>query len=112
MLLHGDLHHWNILRAEREPWLAIDPKGLAGEPAYEVGALLRNRLDAGEDVLQLTLRRIAQLSEILGVDRERLKRWAFAQGVLSALWTFEDHGELGEKHLVLPRALLPAIAGA
>jgi streptomycin 6-kinase len=42
VLLHGDLHHQNILAADRQPWLAIDPKGLIGEPAYEVGALLRN----------------------------------------------------------------------
>jgi len=43
-LLHGDLHHDNILAAERQPWLALDLKGLVGEPAYEVGALLRNQL--------------------------------------------------------------------
>ena len=42
VLLHGDLHHFNILAGQRRPWLAIDPKGMAGEPAYEVGALLRN----------------------------------------------------------------------
>ncbi len=42
-LLHGDLHHWNILSAERQPWLALDPKGLIGEAEYEVGALTRNR---------------------------------------------------------------------
>jgi streptomycin 6-kinase len=42
VLLHGDLHHENILAARREPWLAIDPKGVVGEAAYEVGALLRN----------------------------------------------------------------------
>jgi streptomycin 6-kinase len=39
VLLHGDLHHWNILRATRVPWLALDPKGVVGEPAYEVGGL-------------------------------------------------------------------------
>src|SRR5262249_48229170 len=44
VLLHGDLHHDNILSAEREPWLAIDPKGLVGEPAYEPGSWLRNWL--------------------------------------------------------------------
>src|ERR1700730_18084790 len=42
VLLHGDLHHDNILAAEREPWLAIDPKGVVGEPAYETGAFLRH----------------------------------------------------------------------
>src|SRR5687768_14739265 len=45
VLLHGDLHHFNILSAEREPWLALDPKGLVGEPAYEVGAFLHNPFD-------------------------------------------------------------------
>ena len=42
VLLHGDLHHENILAGRRASWLAIDPQGIAGEPAYEVGALLRN----------------------------------------------------------------------
>ena len=42
VLLHGDLHHWNILSASRQPWLALDPKGVIGEREYDVGALLRN----------------------------------------------------------------------
>ena len=42
VVLHGDLHHDNILRADREPWLAIDPHGVVGDPGYEVGALLYN----------------------------------------------------------------------
>src|SRR5579884_718199 len=42
MLLHGDLHHANILAAGREPWLAIDPKGVVGDPAYEPATLLLN----------------------------------------------------------------------
>src|SRR5437660_1904621 len=40
VLLHGDLHQDNILAAEREPWLAVDPKGVIGEPVYEVGSIL------------------------------------------------------------------------
>ena len=40
VLLHGDLHHWNILSAERESWLAIDPKGVVGDPAYELGPFI------------------------------------------------------------------------
>ena len=43
VLLHSDLHHENILAAQRQPWLAIDPKGVAGEPAYETGSFLLNR---------------------------------------------------------------------
>jgi streptomycin 6-kinase len=42
VMLHGDLHHDNILRSTREPWLAIDPHGIVGDPGYEVGALLFN----------------------------------------------------------------------
>lgn len=109
VLLHGDLHHWNILRAEREPWLVIDPKGLAGEPAYETAAFLRNKADIEADTTALAQRRIAQMAEVMGLDRQRVLLWAFATGVLSALWTFEDHGEIGEKNIVLPRALRPLI---
>jgi streptomycin 6-kinase len=94
VLLHGDLHHWNILSARREPWLAIDPKGIVGEPAYEVGALLRNELDltAKEpDPHRVTARRVAILAEELGFERERLLAWSLAQAVLSAWWCVEDN---------------------
>jgi streptomycin 6-kinase len=95
VLLHGDLHHGNILAAAREPWLAIDPKGLVGEPAYEVGALLRNpmpQLLSMPDPGRLLARRVAQLADELGFDRARLRGWALAQAVLSAWWSIEDHG--------------------
>lgn len=95
VLLHGDLHHMNILRAERAPWLAIDPKGVVGEPAYETGALLRNPtpqvLDY-PDPVQMTARRIAILSEELGFEQARIRGWALAQAVLSAWWSIEDEG--------------------
>lgn len=93
VLLHGDLHHDNILAATREPWLAIDPKGLVGEPAYETGPWLRNPrplLAALPDARPLLARRIAQLSEELGIARERIHGWGLATAVLSACWTFED----------------------
>lgn len=96
---HGDLHHGNILAAAREPWLAIDPKGLVAEPAYEVGALLRNpmpQLLHRPDPVRVTERRIAQLSDELGLERARVRGWGLAQAVLSAWWTIEDEGALGE----------------
>lgn len=95
VLLHGDLHHDNILAAEREPWLAIDPKGLIGEPAYEVGALLRNpmpQLLSRPNVVRVLMRRADQLSEELGLDRERVIGWGLAQAVLAAAWSLEDQG--------------------
>lgn len=95
VLLHGDLHHQNVLAAERQPWLALDPKGVVGEPAYEVGALLRNpmpQLLTESQPRRLLGRRADQLAEELGFDRERLVGWGLAQAVLAAWWSYEDHG--------------------
>ncbi|MBX3059630.1 MAG: phosphotransferase [Anaerolineae bacterium] len=92
VLLHGDLHHYNILAAEREPWLAIDPKGVAGEPAYEVGALMRNPLNLHEwpNRTAVTARRLDILAEQLDMDRQRLLAWSFAQEILSQWWDYVD----------------------
>jgi streptomycin 6-kinase len=94
VLLHGDLHHDNILAAERQPWLAIDPKGVVGEPAYEVGALLRNLWQDRHTLsnpARTLARRVDQLAEELDLDRARVRGWALAQGVLSAWWGIEDN---------------------
>ena len=95
MLLHGDLHHDNILTATRQPWLALDPKGLGGEPAYEVGALLRNpmpRLLSEPEPGRILARRADQLAQELGFERSRLVGWGTAQAVLAGWWSYEDHG--------------------
>jgi len=95
VVLHGDLHHWNILRAGDERWLAIDPKGVLGEREYEAGALLRNPLPdvAGwPDLRRVLARRVDVLAEALGMDRARLAGWGMAQAVLAALWSWDDHG--------------------
>lgn len=99
VVLHGDLHHFNILSAEREPWLVIDPKGVVGEPAYEVGAFMRNtraQIVAAANAGAMLSRRLDIFSEELGLDRQRLRGWAFAQAMLSAWWSYEDHGEVSE----------------
>lgn len=110
-LLHADLHHGNVLAAAREPWLAIDPKGLVAEPAYEVGALLRNpmpQLLRWPQPSRVTERRIAQLSDELGFERARVRGWGLAQAVLSAWWSFEDGGRVSERDLALARLLAAA----
>jgi len=92
MLLHGDLHHGNVLSARREPWLAIDPKGVAAEPAYETASMLGNPPDllkrAG--LSQIIERRIKIMAEQLGFEENRILRWGIAQSVLSAVWGWED----------------------
>jgi streptomycin 6-kinase len=78
ILLHGDLHHWNILSATRQPWLAIDPKGVIGEREYDTGAILRNpwgkRYDFRE-LKRIQARRVDILCEMLGFDRDRVLSW-------------------------------------
>lgn len=108
MLLHGDLHHHNILTARRQPWLALDPKGVVGEAAYETGALLRNPMP---DLLQVPrlgrvlARRLDILAERLGFERERIAGWGVAQAVLAAWWSFEDHGHGWEEWITCARYL-------
>lgn len=95
-LLHGDLHHDNILAAERAPYLAIDPKGVIGEAAYEAGALLRNPIPdigAWPDLHHTLANRVDILAEQLGLDRWRLIGYGLAHAVLSAWWSVEEHGE-------------------
>ncbi|MFD7022036.1 aminoglycoside phosphotransferase family protein [Promicromonospora sukumoe] len=79
VLVHGDLHPGNILRADREPWLTVDPKGYAGDPAYEIGAFLKARavtfLGAG-DLHGAVRRTLDVFAEAAEVDREVLQHWA------------------------------------
>ncbi len=108
VLLHGDLHHANILAAERQPWLALDPKGLVGDPGYEVGPLLSNpwlKVATWPHFERVLARRLDVLAEHLSYDRERLRCWGLAQQVLSAWWTYEDHGRVGEYALRIADAL-------
>ncbi len=97
VLLHGDLHHYNILSATREPWLAIDPKGVVGEREYEVGAFLRNCLLSRPRPERLLEQRANQLAEELGFERERLLSWGLAQAVLSAWWSIEDGDQVWDE---------------
>lgn len=93
VLLHGDLHHDNILDSGAGRWVAIDPKGVIGEPAYELGAFLRNpvaRLGTA-NFRAMTACRIAIFADTLDLDPERIRDWALAQAILSAWWSIEDN---------------------
>lgn len=87
LMLHGDLHARNILRADREPWLAVDPKGYAGDPAHDGGTLLKTRaltlMDA-DDPARAARRALDIFAESAEVDRERARRWAQLHAVQAA----------------------------
>ncbi|MFF2483246.1 aminoglycoside phosphotransferase family protein [Paenibacillus sp. NPDC058071] len=93
LLLHGDLHHYNILSAPESEggWIAIDPKGVIGEAEYGTIPLLLNKLPEHpgqqRDVLR---RRVELLCSELSLDRTRLLEWGFSHSVLSAWWCLED----------------------
>ncbi|MEU3983329.1 aminoglycoside phosphotransferase family protein [Streptomyces sp. NPDC026672] len=88
-LVHGDLHARNILRADREPWLAVDPKGYVGDPAYDGGTLLKSRapaLLAADDLRKAVQRVLDVFAEAAELDRERVRRWAQFHAVQAAFW--------------------------
>jgi streptomycin 6-kinase len=107
VLLHGDLHHFNVLAAQRQPWLAIDPKGVVGEPAYDTGAMLHNPAELldGPYPGRILQRRLDQLAEELSLDRSRVRGWGISQAVLAAYWGWEDSGRVWEKALAFAELL-------
>ncbi|GIF13254.1 aminoglycoside phosphotransferase family protein [Actinoplanes teichomyceticus] len=111
VVLHGDLHHDNVLTATREPWLAIDPHGVVGDPGYEVGAMLYNPDPMGDDdtVLQLAPARVEQLAAGLDMPMDRVVAWGFVQAVLSGVWTAAAGGTDAGRPLRLARDLLPRL---
>jgi len=95
VLLHQDFHGGNVLRAG-DGWRAIDPKPLAGDPAFDAASLLRDRRDSLRDdprAERRVRRRLDLLSEALELDRERMRLWAvvhaLAWGVDADSWHAE-----------------------
>ena len=106
VLLHADLHHGNILTATKEPFLAIDPKGIVGAKGYDVGTYLLNPVHvAAEDLIALAPKRLELLSEMLGLDRQELATWGFVHAVLSACWDTDIHGDWDIRALAVARGL-------
>lgn len=92
VLLHGDLHHDNILQNGQE-WIVIDPKGVIGEPAYEVAAFIRNpipKLLLLNNAMSIISHRITHCSQILELPERRIHDWCFVQAVLAWAWALED----------------------
>ena len=98
VLLHQDLHGDNVLAAQREPWLAIDPKPLAGEREFAAAPIVRSS-ELGHTKRDV-LHRLDRLSAELGLDRERARGWTIAQTI-----AWSDGGDFVE-HVEVVRWLL------
>jgi aminoglycoside phosphotransferase (APT) family kinase protein len=92
-VLHGDLHHDNILQ-DATSWKAIDPQGVIGELAYEVGAYMRNpipELYQHKDIAKIIEQRLETFARLLNIDKQRIAKWSYVQAVLAACWAAEDN---------------------
>ena len=113
VLLHGDLHHANVLRrldaqgATR--WTVIDAKGVVGPPTYECGPMLLNGAvehQSAERVLELTRARIPLFAQLLGASERDIAQWGFVHTMLSACWIVESGGTRGmDAHQKLAAAM-------
>ena len=90
VVLHGDIHHGNILDFGSQGWLAIDPKGLLGERAFDFVNILRNPDDQVALAPGRFSRQVTLVADTAGLDRMRLLQWTLAFTGLSAAWILDD----------------------
>ena len=93
-LIHSDLHYENVLAAEREPWLVIDPKPVSGDPHYEPAPMLWNRWDeaaASGDLRAAVRRRFHTVVDTAFLDEARARAWVVVRMMHNALWELQDH---------------------
>ncbi|MEU5846808.1 aminoglycoside phosphotransferase family protein [Saccharopolyspora shandongensis] len=109
-LLHWDLHYDNVLAAQREPWLAIDPQPLAGDPCFELIPALHNRWDdvvATGDVAAAVRRRFEAMIEVVGLDRQHAAGWTLGRVLQNCLWDIGDgETELNDVQVAVAEALI------
>ncbi|MGC0414674.1 aminoglycoside phosphotransferase family protein [Embleya sp. AB8] len=89
VVLHTDCHHGNVLAGDRAKWLAIDPRPMLGERAFDLGPLVRDRMAtvvAETRPQALIRRRVTWLAEALDLDPERVRGWALIQSLSLGLW--------------------------
>jgi streptomycin 6-kinase len=96
VVLHGDLHHENVLRSGGGSWLAIDPHGWVGDPGYDLGAILYNPLSLDDPaMIDLVPGRLERMVAEAGMPRDRVVAWCFVKAVLSDVWNTEGSEPTG-----------------
>ncbi|MEU4314379.1 aminoglycoside phosphotransferase family protein [Nocardia sp. NPDC024068] len=89
LIVNRDTHLGNIVAAEREPWLLIDPKGYLGEAAFDAGFLIMKQVETDPDPA-LVPRLLAATADALEVDRGRARGWALMRAVEEIIWSVDD----------------------
>ncbi|MBF6352791.1 MULTISPECIES: aminoglycoside phosphotransferase family protein [Nocardia] len=89
LIVNRDTHLGNIVAAEREPWLLIDPKAFLGEAAFDAGFLIMKQVETAPDPV-LARRAVAATADGLDVDRERARAWAYLRAMEEIAWSLED----------------------
>jgi streptomycin 6-kinase len=107
VVLHGDLHHDNIL-ASGAGWKVIDPHGYVGDPTFETGAMIYNpssNFPTDKSIAKVIERRLNILAEELPFDAKRIHAWTFCMTMLSLAWSVEDRAILPEKGVCIANAI-------
>ncbi len=90
-MIHTDLHYANVLAADRQPWLGIDPKPLNGDPHYEIAPMLWNRWsEMAGDVRAGVRRRFYTLVDTAGLDEDRARDWVVVRMMHNAMWRLAE----------------------
>ena len=110
VVLHGDLHYGKVLAGEREPWLAIGPKPLSGDPHFEIAPMLWHRWDELEGYVRAGIRtRLHALVEAAGFDEARARGWVLVRVVHQAVHTLGSQSTSGPAELTKHVALAKAV---
>jgi streptomycin 6-kinase len=113
-LVHTDLHYDNVLAAEREPWLVIDPKPLSGDPCFEIAPLLWNRWDeivASGDIRAAVRERFHAMVDLTGFDEDRVRDWVVVREIVNVLWGIQDDAtvDMGDAGITMAVAIAKAV---
>ena len=93
-MIHADLHYENVMAADRQPWLAIDPKPVSGDPHYEIAPMLWNRFEElASDIRGGVRRRFHALVDGGGLDEDRARDWVIVRMMNNALWRLQDEAK-------------------
>lgn len=93
ILMHGDLHHENILRQDNT-WRVIDPKGIIGDQAYECAAFIHNPLPeliTQQNLHDIINKRIQIFAKLLDISEQRIAQWSYVKAVMAACWAIDDN---------------------